>query len=130
MGGLSALSVAASVAQFIEFGCSVSKSKEIYRSIKGLPTQQVESITAAKRLADLSERIKAARQIKGSGTLDRQTDEQALEAICEGCISVPKELISKLEKLKVKDVGKFRKYKSFRQALKTVWLKEAVDGIA
>jgi hypothetical protein len=37
MDGLSALSLAAGIAQFIEFGSSlVSKSKEIYQSVNGL----------------------------------------------------------------------------------------------
>jgi hypothetical protein len=43
MDGLSALSVAASVAQFIEFGHSiVSKSNEIYNSAHGASIQNVE----------------------------------------------------------------------------------------
>jgi hypothetical protein len=136
MDGLSALSVAASVAQFIEFGASlVSKSKEIYHSADGLPIQQLEAATAAKRLVILSERIKTARQLEHARTEesfreDGSADEQALEAICDGCISVSKQLILKLEKLKVNDARKHRKFKSFRQALKSVWSKQAVDEIA
>jgi hypothetical protein len=61
MDGLSALSVAASVAQFIEFTCSlVTKSKEIYTSAHGASVQQVEMEAAIKRLVELSERIKTA----------------------------------------------------------------------
>jgi len=131
MDGLSALSVAASVAQSIQFGSSlVSKSREIYQSANGLPIQQVEAALAARRLTDLSERIKVSRQVKSRGSQDVFTDDQALEAICEGCISVSKELLSKLEKLKVEGSKKYRKFKRFRQALKSVWSKEAVDEAA
>lgn len=129
MDGLSALSVAASVAQFIEFGSSlVSKSKEIYQSANGLQIQHAEAATAARRVTELGERIKLARQVERPGMTD--ADEQALEVICEGCISVSKELLSKLEKLKVGGGSKHRMFKSFRQALKSVWSKEAVDEIA
>jgi hypothetical protein len=131
MDGLSALSVAASVAQFIQFGASlVSKSKEIYQSANGIPIQQAEAVTAAARLADLSQRIKLARQIEPRGTRGNSVDERALEAICDGCITVSQALISKLDKLKVDDAQKYRKFKSFRQALKSVWSKGAVDEIA
>lgn len=129
MDGLSALSVAASVTQFIEFGCSlVSKSKEIYRSANGASLQQVEAESAIKRLLELSGRIKA------SSRLETQIppivwEDQALQAICDGCILVSNELLQKLEKLKVQDGQKFRRYKSFRQALKSVWSKGAVDDI-
>jgi hypothetical protein len=78
----------------------------------------------------LSERIKISRQVERPGTRDSSADERALEAICDGCISVSKDLTTKLEKLKVDDVRKHRKYKSFRQALKSIWSKEAVDEIA
>jgi hypothetical protein len=90
-----------------------------------VPVQQVAAVTAARRLAELSERIKVSRRVEGRGIEDGSADEQALEAICEGCISVSKELISKLEKLKIEDVRKHRVFKSFRQALKSVWSKEA-----
>jgi hypothetical protein len=130
MDGLSALGVAASVAQFIQFGSSlVSKSKEIYQSANGMQIQQVEAATAARRLVDLSESIKVSRQVERPRTEDGSA-EVALEVICEGCISVSKELLSKLEKLKVEKCQKYRKFKSFRQALKSVCSKDAVDEIA
>jgi hypothetical protein len=57
-------------------------------------------------------------------------DECALEAICEGCISVSKELITKIEKLRVGDGRRYRTFKGFRQALKIIWSKETVDEMA
>jgi hypothetical protein len=119
MDGLSALSVAASVAQFLEFGCSlVSKSKEIYRSAEGASSQQIEVEAATKRLVELSARIKAG------------AEDQTLQAVCDGCVSVSRTLLAKLEKLKVRDGQSLRKYKSFRQALKSVWSKGSLDDIA
>ena len=119
MGALSALSVAASVAQFIDFAFSlVSDSREIYKSVEGLPSRQVEAFTAAKRLIELSERIKVSRQVGQPGVRDLSPDERALEAICDGCISVANELTSRLKRLKVEDAHRFRGFRSFRQALR------------
>jgi hypothetical protein len=53
-----------------------------------------------------------------------------LRAVCDGCISISSELLQKLEKLKVQDGEKFRKYKCFRQALQSVWSKGAIDEIS
>jgi hypothetical protein len=41
-----------------------------------------------------------------------------------------KELLVRLNQLKVEDGRKNRRWKSFRQALKSVWCKSAVDEIA
>jgi hypothetical protein len=56
MEPLSALSVAASVAQFLEFGYSlVSKSREIYGSAQGTSIQNAELETATNHLLGLNE---------------------------------------------------------------------------
>jgi hypothetical protein len=134
MDGLSALSVAASVAQFIEFGYGlVSKSKEIYTSADGALIQHIETESATNRLIELNERIKASLHLENYAHVPRSVsaqDESPLKDICDGCISVSAELLSRLEKLKLQDGQKFRKYKSFRQALKSVWSKGAVDDVA
>jgi hypothetical protein len=131
MDGLAALSVAASVPQFIEFGCSlVSKSKEICRSAGGGLIQQIKAESATKRLVELSGRIKESAALENQNTGCASQEDQALQVICDGCVSVSNELLSKLEKLKVKDGQKHRKYKSFRQALKSVWSEGAVDDVA
>jgi hypothetical protein len=83
MGGLSALSAAASVAQFIEFGCSlITKSKEIYNSTHGALIRQVEIESATQRLVELSERIKTSAHLHTSPDPSIVADNQALSAIC------------------------------------------------
>jgi hypothetical protein len=130
MDGLSALSVAASVAQFIEFGCSlVSKTREIYKSAHGATISQVEAEIATRRLIELSERLKASLQKKEAPDNVSNPDE-ALKVICNNCISMSKELLARLEKLKVEEGQKHRKFKSLRQALKSIWSKQAVNNIA
>lgn len=131
MDGLSALSVAASVAQFIEFGLDlVSKSKEIYKSANGASIKHEETEAATKRLVQLSDRLKmsAIDQSITSGNL--LAEDQALRTVCNRCIVVSNELLQKLNKLKVHDQGKLRRYKSFRQAIKSVCSKSTVDDMA
>jgi hypothetical protein len=131
MDGLSALSVAASVTQFIEFGCSlVSKSKEIYASREGASIRQIEMESATRRLVELSGRMKASAGLEAQASRVLLAENVALDKICEGCTSLAQELICKLEKLRVQDGARHRKFKSFRQALKSVWSKGAVEGIA
>ena len=127
MDGLSVLSVAANVAQFIEFTCSLlTKSKEIYTSAHGAPIQQVEMEAAIKRLIELSERIKTAPPRK-RGSI---AQDQVLTSICQGCITISIQLLAKLNKLKIEDGVKHRGYKSFRQALKSVWARGSIDEMA
>jgi hypothetical protein len=59
MDPFSALSIATSVAQFVEFGCSLfSETRQIYKSLDGATVSQVETSLAATRLLELSERMK------------------------------------------------------------------------
>jgi histone H3/H4 len=127
MDGLSALLVAASVAQFIEFGCClVSKSHEIYKSANRATIEQAEMELATKRLVELSTTLKASRLLQQEHSSNKGL---ALEAICTGCIDVSNQLLGHLEKLKVRD-GQNRKWSSFRQALKSVWSKAAIDELS
>jgi len=56
--------------------------------------------------------------------------DQALEAITRSCLTLSQRLLSKLNKLRIIGGEKHRRYKSFRQALKSVWAKRGVDGMA
>jgi hypothetical protein len=61
MDPFSALSIANSVAQFVEFGCSlVSETRQIYKSFEGATVAQVETSLAATRLLELSERMQSS----------------------------------------------------------------------
>jgi hypothetical protein len=60
----------------------------------------------------------------------RNRDEQTLEELSYRCSAIVDVLLTKLDKLKVEKGVKFRKWKSFRQALKSVWTKEELDKLA
>ena len=130
---LTALSLAGNVIQFIDFSSKlVSKGREIYRSTDGAlrDNLEIEIVTA-----DFTKVVQRLMKHSGSETVATvataiSTDDTELELrqICEMCRSVATEFLAKLQAVKV--TGKHRGWKSFRQALKSVWTKEEIDDIA
>lgn len=127
---LTALSLAGNLIQFIDFSSKlVTKGREIYRSADGASREnlEIEVVTA-----DFSKVVQTLMKHPGSGTVasaaNTSATELELRQICEMCKSTATELLSKLQEVKV--TGKHRGWKSFRQALKSVLTKDAVDDIA
>lgn len=133
MEPLSALSVAAAVVQFVDYGTGiVAKGRKLYKSAEGALTENIELGIASVRLQRLSGTLQDSLR-RGQQGLQRgplNESDQALEDICRACVEVSKELVDRLEKLKVPDGHPHRKWKSFRQALKTVWSKEKIEEVA
>jgi hypothetical protein len=132
MDPLSALSIAAAVIQFVDYSTKVvSKGKELYKSIDGALSENIELETASIRLrsliSNLQDSLRHCQQTQ-QGSVDPSF--QALEAICKGCMEVSKELVTELEKLKVPEGHPQKKWKTFRQALKSVWSKERIKEIS
>jgi hypothetical protein len=148
MDPFSGLNISTSIVQFIEFGCSlVSQTRQIYKSPHGATISQVETTFAARRILELSERMKSSlrdqippevprydhstpakkqeseKQLKEYNRVKQCLD--ALCQICDNCITLSKELEDKLIELRVQG-PKHRRFKSIRQALKRVWSAEAI----
>jgi hypothetical protein len=127
---LSALSVAASAVQFIDFArIIVCKSKALYLSTDGLLQEHKQTETVTMRLKELAESFKALQDPPLSNSDAILTDSH-LQTICMECGSISTELLQRLHQLKVPDQSKHRKWKSFRQALKSVWSKREIDNMA
>lgn len=123
---LSALSVAASVVQFLDFSSKiVSKGVQAYKSSDGALIDNAEIEEATQRLAQLSKTLETS-MVPGQGGVLSDTDQQ-LATICKSCVSVSSELIIYLEKLKVPNGQQHRKLTSFRKALKSVWSAADLD---
>jgi hypothetical protein len=126
---LSALSVAASVVQFVDFGTQIlSKGKKLYKSVDGALPENIELEAAAVRLQSLTVPIKSSLRSASQSFLSET--EQALEDICKGCVDVSDELVPLLELLKLSEGNKHRKWKSCRQALKSMRSKEEIGEVA
>ena len=128
------LSIAASAVQFIQFGCSlVSKSQEIYRSNDGRSIEHDECARAVDRLLELTSKLEVSPGGTGAGssTLEMPGLDAtgAIKDICDNCVAIAKELLTGLEKLKLKESGSHRQWKSFRQALKSIFSKGDLDKL-
>ena len=128
MDPLSALGVAASVAQFVQFGGSlVSKSRQIYK--QGALLDHIECGNATRRLAEVTGDVeKSLKDLEDLG--EPSSDAKALEIICRNCVTLAEELLFRLEKVRLDEKNTPRRWKSFRQALKTVCMKDGVDSLA
>ena len=124
---ISALGLAASVAQFLTLATViVSKGYQIYKAADGTLSElrDVEQIT--NDLVNLNSRLIESLYTTADGRPSK--DELALEKLSVACANIGQQLLVRLQQLKVK--GPYRKWKSARQALRSVWSKQEVDAIA
>jgi hypothetical protein len=127
MDPVSALGVAASAVQFVEFASSlVSSTYEIYQSASGGSAANIdlESITSSLKAlnADLRHSLSRAASCKELSASDLE-----LNKVCTNCEAVTDRLISALRKLKAQK--KHSIWDSFGRALLTVWSKEEVEAL-
>jgi hypothetical protein len=124
---LSALGVVASVIQLVEFSTKIiSKGQHLYKSPSGTSAENEETAAAAKRLKGLAWGIQESLRTEANVG---DYDQAPLEAITDQCLEIADELALELEKLKVPVGAKFRRWKSFRQALKCAWSKEKLENM-
>lgn len=125
MESLSAIGLASSIVQFVQFaGTLISQSQEIYYSTTGTQEKYIIWEDVAINLSRLSavaqppskpDNIHYMRNSKPQKQSEATTQ---LHGLCRDCAAVTKELLEKLNKLKLK--GDRTKWASFRQALSTV----------
>ncbi|KFX91101.1 hypothetical protein V490_06073 [Pseudogymnoascus sp. VKM F-3557] len=122
---LSALSLAAAIVQFVDYGTKIVLSAaEIHASATGSLTKNVELSSISIDLSDIS----------GKLVLDDRTqrdkyskDEQALSSLAMQCREVASTLLTTLEDLSLK--GPHKRWKSVRQALLSVWRESEIRDI-
>jgi len=126
MDPISAVSLAATIVQLVDFSSKlVSKGHHIYHSAKGAVEENIDLEAVTTDLLEISTRLKTHERL---GCLSK--DDQLLEDLAGKCATISDELLSRLERLKVQEHAKQRKWKSFRQALKTVWSKKDLDALS
>jgi hypothetical protein len=126
MDPLSALSVAGTVVQFVDFGSKLLRAgKDLYKSSTGVSATNAELETIAKAIQSV---ILKLRQSSGPfegfsppGPLTNVENEVHLsfDQICDGVASIAEELLEKLQTLKVQN-HKHRRWESVRKALKAM----------
>ena len=120
-----ALSVAAAVIQFVDFSVSiVSKGRHLYKSPTGSLAEHDEAWITADRLHSMANVLTTSMKAEFAFGED-----EALTTICIECVDIAEQLQFELSKLKVAKGPHNRPWKSFRQALKSVWSKEKVEAM-
>ncbi|KAL9114090.1 MAG: hypothetical protein Q9227_001862 [Pyrenula ochraceoflavens] len=140
---LDVLSIAAAVVQFVEFSSRIiSKGNEYHKSADGALVENKELEVVASNIEELSMRLHQSLDSKAKQALrknlehspksQRETqplsmEEQALRAVVDTCEVLASDLLEALERLKLS--GKSSRWKSFRQAFKTIWTKEKIEAM-
>lgn len=128
MDPITSLSIAAAAIQFADFSSKlVSKSRELYRSADGVLQEDKEARTVAMRLNEMVQALQRGRYPRLALTNDANT---RLQALCVECAEISTILVDRLHQIEVSSTTPHRKWKSFRQALKSVWNKREIDAMA
>ncbi|KAK4198003.1 hypothetical protein QBC40DRAFT_341612 [Triangularia verruculosa] len=118
------VALAASIMQIIDLGTRVvKKGFDVYNSADGQLIEHGEIETVAKSLAH------SAAHIRGNFPANLTAHEREKHQIAIKCEQIATELLAALDGLKVKSrdrTGWPRKWKSIRQALKTVWHEDRI----
>lgn len=127
MEPISALGAAAAAFQFLTFSLNlVSKTREIYASRSGTTHRNNDLAIVEKTLTARTTRIRDAILPGGIGPSVTEDDEITL-ILCNRCLEISKELQRGLTK--VRSDGGRTKWRSARQALKSIWKKEEIEGL-
>jgi hypothetical protein len=126
---MSALSVAASAVQFVDFSIKmVSKGKKIYKSTSGALEENLQPSRSAEMLVRHKEGVWNSLRVGAIRPPLAISDSQAdLLELCENCLEMGGKLADRLRSLEVKEGEKHRRWKSIRQALKSEWGKKEVN---
>jgi ankyrin repeat protein/energy-coupling factor transporter ATP-binding protein EcfA2 len=128
---LTALGLAASIVQFISFTSSlISKTSEISNTAQGATVEIIELKAIATNITTLNAEILPPSSPRGNDKQSRKAAKsgELLRELCTGCEEVSKKLLDVLEKLECE--GGRSKWKSFRQALKTVWKESEIEALS
>jgi len=128
MDPLTALSVASSVIQFVDFGSKlITNVYHIYTSANGVLAENLDLEATTYDLSQLMIRLSPSQHEKFTCNTKEQQD---LEDLVLACAALASQLLKALQKLKVDKDTKDRKWMGFRQALRAVWSKKDLDEMA
>jgi hypothetical protein len=124
---LSALSVAASVIQFLDFGCKiVGTSLDIHKSKGGATEHNLETAAIAADLQSLSNKLKDASDINSDGWSE---SEKKMQDMAIRCHETAKLLCSTLRKLQKNEKSRFKSWDTLRVAIKSVHKRGEIEAL-
>ena len=120
MDPVAAIGLAGNIVQFVDFSWKLlSETRDLYDSSTGVSADNdvLESISSD--LINLNDALTAP---STAGAIPNR-----LRHLASQCKGAAEELLEVLDKIKVK--GSHRKWKSFMQALRSVWKKEQIENL-
>jgi hypothetical protein len=122
METIAAIGLAGTIVQFLQFSLDLfSRSKQLYRSSQGALAEAVDTKVIAN---DLLKRINV---LKAYASLTVQDVDEQLKLLCDRCKTVAEELLSILERVRVK--GKRQKWPTFKAAILSVRTQPQVEDL-
>ena len=120
MDPIAALGLAGNIVQFVDFSCKVLQdTKNLYESSTGASAENDVIETICNDFFDLNKALTAPS--------DSETIPDSILNLASNCKGVAVEILLLLNKIKV--YGPKRKWKSFTQALRSVWKKEQIEEL-
>ncbi|KAF2114525.1 hypothetical protein BDV96DRAFT_522208 [Lophiotrema nucula] len=117
-----ALGVAGNIIQFLDFSCKlISKGKEIYTSGEGASAVSLEIEVIHEDLCNVANALGPQHTISAQDI--------HLQQLAKACQDVAQDLLNTVRSLKVDPQAQHRKWKSFRQALKSVWKQSRIEDL-
>jgi N-terminal domain on NACHT_NTPase and P-loop NTPases len=117
---LAALGLAGNIVQFVDFSYNLlCESKALYDSRTGATADNVLIETIATDLSLLNARLTAP---SAPGAIP-----DPIRSLASQCKDVARDLLDVIDNIKVK--GSHKRWKSFIQALRTVWKKEEIEAL-
>lgn len=114
---LSAVSLAAAILQFVDFGSKIIVSGyEIYRSVDGTTEENTDIEYLTQRIHEFQDQFTPS-----SNPLTRNPQE--LQDLAQDCSHIAGDLLVLLDKLKVKEKGLFRTWHALQQSCRLAWKK-------
>ena len=132
MDPLTATSLAGTIAQFVDLGCKLTSSTyQISKSAEGATLSNLDLTKVTYDLDLINKKLKRDLSERGKSDKDKRQnpsdEEKAERQLIHECSNVATEVHQTLAKVVVGNrTGKWR---SFRQALLSVWHAERIDGL-
>lgn len=123
---LTAIALAGNVVQFVQMGCQlVANTHEIYTSHAGALKEDLETEVVTTRILQSIEELENGRQQAGS--YPKTSTERRLVEIAEACTEIAKDILTRLEKLKLRESKSV--WASVSKALRAVWTKDELNAL-
>jgi hypothetical protein len=134
MDPLTALSVAGTVVQFVDFGSKLlGNTRHLYKSARGSleATEELKLVTGDLQSVVIklgTDPLMVVGDASQPMTEDRQREKDAFLEICKMATGIAAELLERLRGLTIEEGGS-RAFNSFRAALKAAWSKDEVSSL-